>query len=178
MKRLLVTCALVGLTLAGCGKDDKSDVATDATTTTAGVAVPTAPPTTLKTTTSAMKATPTTNAGDPPGLVPADSQSPAAGTCGNSYNGIAEVVLQPDVPSPRCIIVKDTDHLRVENNFTVKVNVNDGSGVLFALDPGESDTGMKALGGYWATGVHRLKITNAATNEVLYGGSGPEVWLK
>lgn len=58
------------------------------------------------------------------------------------------------------------------------MNVNDGSGVLFSLDPGESDTGMKALGGYWATGVHRLKITNAATNEVLYGGSGPEVWLK
>lgn len=113
MKRLVVACALVGLVLAGCGKDDKSDVATDATTTTAGVAVPTAPPTTLKTTTSAIKATPTTNAGDPPGLVPADSQSPAAGTCGNSYNGVAEVVLQPDVPSPRCIIVKDTDHLRV-----------------------------------------------------------------
>ena len=181
MKRLVLACALVGLALASCGKDDKSDVATDATTTTTeGVASATAPTAGAKatTTTAASKATTTTNAGDPPGLIPADSQSPAAGTCGNSYNGIAEVVLNPDVPSPRCIIVKDTDHLRVENNFDVAVDVGDGSETLFTLQPGGSDTGMKALGGFWATGVHRLRITNAATHAVLYGGSGPEVWLK
>jgi hypothetical protein len=172
MKRLLVALAL--LTLAACGKDDNPDVAAATTTTTAA-------PVLVTTTTAAPKATTTTaKAGDPPGLIPADSQTPAAGSCSNSNNGIAEVVLNPDVPSPRCIIVKDTDHLRVENNFDVEVSVydNSGQGAMFTLKPGASDTGMKAIGGYWATGVHRLKITNTATKAVLYGGSGPEVWLK
>lgn len=180
MKRLVGAGLCIGLALAGCGKDKDSPATSAATTTstTQGVASPTAPPTTSKPVATTLKATTTTNAGDPPGLVPADSQTPAAGTCGNATNGIAAVTLNPDIPSPRCIIVADTDHLRVTNKFAVKVNVSDGSGGLFALDPGATDTTMKALGGFWATGVHRLRITDATTNEVLYGGSGPEVWLK
>jgi hypothetical protein len=175
MKRLLVICALVGVALAGCGKDDDTPDVAAATTTTSGVASATAPSTT---TTAAVKVTTTTtNAGNPPGLVPADAQSPAAGGCGNATNGIAEVALNPDVPSPRCIIVHDTDHLRVKNNFAFAVRVDDGGG-SFTVQPGASETGMKALGGYWATGVHRLKIFNAATNAALYGGSGPEIWLQ
>lgn len=181
MKRLLVAGALVALALSACGNDDNASgaAATSSTTTALGVASPTAPSTTAAAVaTTAAKPTPTTNAGDPPGLVPADSQTPAAGACSNSYNGIAEIALNPDVPSPRCIIVKDTDHLRVENNFEFTVEVYDHDSLAFKLAPGASDTGMKALGGYWATGVHRLKIVNAATKAVLYGGGGPEVWLK
>jgi hypothetical protein len=177
MKRLLAVALPLALVFAACGDDDDPEVSA-ATTTSADVTttVPTQSATAAPKTTKAP--TTTTNAGDPPGLVPADSQTPVAGSCSNSYNGIAEIVLNPDVPSPRCMIVKDTDHLRVENNFEFEVTVSDGSGTLFTLKPGANDTGMKAIGGYWATGVHRLKITNTATKAVLYGGGGPEVWLK
>jgi len=110
-------------------------------------------------------------------LVPADSQTPAAGSCGPATGGTTDIILNPDVPSPRCTTVKDTDHLKVTNHFDVHVTVDDGGGG-FDLAPSESYTAVKAIGGYWEPGVHRLKISNADTHAVLYGGSGPEVWLQ
>ncbi len=174
MKRLLlVTVAVLALGTAACGKDKEV-----AATTTTSVAItttttikPAATPTTIKktTTTTAKQQTDT--------RIPADSQTPAAGGCGAAAGGYADIKLNPDVPSPRCIVVHDTDHLRVTNTFDVNVTVDDGGGG-FTLKPGETYAVMKAVGGYWQPGVHRLKITNTATKAALYGGSGPEVWFK
>ena len=172
MKRLLVALAVLGLGTAACGKD-KKEVAATTTTSAAITTSSTIPPTTStlkKSTTTTLKAPTDTR-------IPADSQTPAAGGCGAAAGGYADIKLNPDVPSPRCIVVHDTDHLRVTNAFDVEVSVNDGGGG-FLLKPGETYAVMKAVGGYLQPGVHRLKITNNATKAVLYGGSGPELWFK
>lgn len=49
--------------------------------------------------------------------------TPAAGTCTESRGELAEVVLNPDSPSPRCLIVRATQRLKVVNRFPNQVTV-------------------------------------------------------
>jgi hypothetical protein len=111
------------------------------------------------------------------GLQPADSQTPAAGTCGMTTGPVATVELNPDVPGPRCLIVRADQRLRVVN--TTNRAGSPGEVVTLRWPPfaerqlaiGASTTYDRPLGDYLAPGVHRLDSN-------LYAGSGPEIWLK
>jgi hypothetical protein len=166
VKRLAASLLL--LALVACGRDAPKLTEPNTVPTTNGSTIQSTPTSTAQTTTSLVAGS---------GLVPPDSQTPAAGTCPTATGGATDIVLSPDIPNPRCTIVHETDHLRVTNHFDVHVFVDDGGGG-FDLATNESYTVPKALGGYWAFGVHRLKISNADTHAMLYGGSGPEVWLQ
>jgi hypothetical protein len=170
------------LALVGCGRDEPKLVAPNTTpTTVSDETLQTTPTSTAQTTTSAKGGgASTTNGGDPyDAMVPPDAINPAAGTCANAAGGVAFITLNPDVPSPRCIIVHDSDRLKIKNNMGVDVRVDDGgNGFVITIASGGTDEQMKAVGCCWQPGVHRLRVSNADTHAQLYGGSGPEVWLK
>ena len=182
VKRFAVSLLL--LALVACGRDEPKLTAPNTSTTTAGDAMAATPSSTAQTTPSGggnvIGATTTTVASAPyDSMVPPDAINPAAGTCANATGGVAAITLNPDVPSPRCIAVHDSDRLKITNNMGVHVTVDDGgNGFVISIASGATDEEMKAVGCCWQPGVHRLRISNSNTHAQLYGGSGPEVWLK
>jgi hypothetical protein len=147
VRRLVVTIAFLGALAAGCGKS--GDTSADSTTTTS---------------------TSTTAVTTPHALIPADSATPAAGTCADGVGGIVTITLNPDVPSPRCTIVYASDQLKFVNNTDQLQTVDTGYGQV-SLHPHASHVFPQKVGDYWAKGVHR-------PNTTLYGASDPEIWLQ
>ena len=79
---------------------------------------------------------------------------------------IVEIVLAPDVPSPRCVTMSGDHRLRI---------VNDGAATTVALGDmrldlaaGASVTSPQPVGAYVGAGDHTMDVER-------YGGSGPEV---
>lgn len=183
MKRIAVASLLL-VALVACGRDEPKLAAPNTTPTTAGDTIQTTPTSTAQSTTAAGKVAATTTTfkggGDPyDAMVPPDGVTPAAGSCSNAAGGVAFITLNPDVPAPRCIIVHDSDRLKIKNNMGVKVHIEDGgNGFVEDIDNGATVEEMKAVGCCWQPGVHRLRVSNANTHAQLYGGSGPEVWLQ
>jgi hypothetical protein len=109
---------------------------------------------------------------------PADAQQPAAGTCLPSTGSIATINANPDVPSPRCIVVRADQRLRVVNTTDVAGSIGKPITITFADYPprvvlvGQATVFDRPVGEYLAVGVHRVHIAP------LYAGSGAEVWLK
>ncbi|MDX6366225.1 MAG: hypothetical protein QOK30_1301 [Nocardioidaceae bacterium] len=166
--KLIAACVLVA-SLAGCSGSG-SGVASDAPReTSASVRGPLL--------VSGSSAVGEATAGSLAGPVPADSRRPASGICEPSTGAIATVRLGPDTPDPRCIVVSSRQRLRV-------VNLSDGYGqqgksitIRFAYVPPQvlkvraATTFRLRVGNYLAPGVHDLHVS-------LYGGGGPEIWLK
>jgi hypothetical protein len=151
MKRIAVVAALLVGLLGACGEEPR--LAELPTNNTLG----TLPPDTTTTTAPAQ-------------LVPADSQTPAAGTCALAHDGYAVVELNPDIPAPRCTIVHSLDRLRF-HNATEAVQTIDTGFAQHELQPDELFTLGEQVGDVWEKGVHRVQTS-------LYAGSGPEIWLK
>lgn len=109
--------------------------------------------------------------------VPPEATAPAAGGCARFAGSQVLVVINPDVPSPRCTIVTAAQHLVVRNNTgelgqtprTVKVNWADYAPRTLA--PGASTTYPQPFGSYLLPGVHRVQAS-------VYGSSGAEIWLQ
>lgn len=183
MKRIAVASLLL-LALVACGREKPKLAEPDTGSTSVPAATfETTPTTTAQSTTSTVKDAMTTSkngGGDPyAAMVPPDGVTPAAGSCSNAASGVAFITLNPDVPSPRCIIVHDSDRLKIKNNMGVRVTVDDGgNGFVFTVDNGATEEQAKAVGCCWQPGVHRLRVSNTDTTAKLYGGSGPEVWLQ
>jgi hypothetical protein len=118
-----------------------------------------------------LQTTPTTTAQTTTTLIPADEKAPAAGSCGNAPSGGAAVItLNPDVPSPRCMIVHSLNQLTFVNNTDTQQTVDTGYDSA-TLAPHASHAFVENVGDHWAPGVHRVQTS-------LYAGSGPEVWLQ
>jgi hypothetical protein len=183
VKRIAVASLLL-VALVACGREEPKLAEPDtASTSIPAATLETTPTTTAQSTTSTVKDAMTTSkngGGDPYGaMTPPDGVTPAAGSCSQATGGVAAITLNPDVPSPRCIVVHDTDRLKVTNNMGVKVHVDDGyNGYSQDIDNGATQEEVKAVGCCWQPGVHRLRVSNANTHAQLYGGSGPEVWLQ
>jgi cytoskeletal protein RodZ len=174
----------VGVTLAS-GRDGnavRTGPGTEPTTpTTAPPRSTTSHPSSTTTTSSTGSATststPTTSAttvAPPAGsLEPPDADVPAAGVCARADTSVVvvEVVLDPDVPSPRCTEVTADQRLVVRNATTEAVTVTLAD-FRVTVAPGESELLDRPFGQYLAPGVHRV------STGALYGGSGPEIWLK
>lgn len=110
---------------------------------------------------------------NPPVLIPpipADSQTPAAGTCNSLVGNTVSFSLNIDTPYPRCLRLYSGQHLTLvngtENPISVKWATLDNM-----LAPHESfivpDEVIAAL----QPGVHDITTS-------LYGGGGPEVWVQ
>jgi hypothetical protein len=97
--------------------------------------------------------------------------------CEPSAGAIVTVRLDPDIPDPRCIVVSSRQRLRVVNSSagygrhgtTVTITFADLSPRV--LNVRTATTFHRPLGKYLAPGVHDLQVS-------LYGGGGPEIWLK
>jgi hypothetical protein len=103
-------------------------------------------------------------------LVAPGSDTPAAGTCGSAGGSVVEVVLNPDIPSPRCVRVTAAQRLRLRNSTGESVTVT-FAGSSTTLASGQTHLYDQAFGDYLAPGVHRVSVS-------FYGDSGPEIWLQ
>jgi hypothetical protein len=111
-------------------------------------------------------------------LVPADSRYPAAGACDFTTGTVVTVLMNPDVPMPRCVSLHPWQALRVVNNSALLGSTPKTITVRWAdfparvLRPGQSTTYKDPAGSYLAVGVHRVGTAP------LYGGQpAAEVWL-
>jgi hypothetical protein len=145
-----IAAAVVLLALTACGRDEPHLPPPKTSTT---VALNTIPP-------------------GPTTLIAPDASTPAAGACGNAPEAEpAEITLNPDVPSPRCVIVHSLNQLKFVNHSDVVVTVETGYDAV-ELQPQATHLFPQRVGDYWEPGVH---IVHAAP---LYGSSGVEVWLQ
>jgi hypothetical protein len=113
----------------------------------------------------------------PSSRTPADSQRPAAGICDRVVGPLAVITANPDTPSPRCVIITGSQHVKVTNASDQLGQKGRAITVSFAGFPrrevavGASTTFHQDLGRYLAPGVHTLHIS-------LYGDGGPSIWLR
>jgi hypothetical protein len=97
------------------------------------------------------------------------AQSPAAGICGEPTSEDTVLVeIWPDIPSPRCLVVRGDQYLRVVNRTDEVLTISLGRLTGSAL-PGEAITLELPFDQYLETGVHVVLATP-------FGG--PEIWLK
>jgi hypothetical protein len=87
------------------------------------------------------------------------------------------VRLDPDTPDPRCIVVSSRQRVRVVNMSAGYGQQGKSITIRFAYFPPRvlrvraATTFHLPVGNYLAPGVHDLHVS-------LYGGGGPEIWLK
>jgi hypothetical protein len=109
-------------------------------------------------------------------LIPADAQMPASGVCGPVVGALVVIAANPDTPSPRCVTVTGSQHLKVVNASNQFGQTGTTITVSFASFPprqvpvGATTTFDQNFGSYLAPGVHDLHVT-------LYSGSA-EIWLR
>lgn len=104
-----------------------------------------------------------------PTLIPADSDSPAAGICGTMDGDWVTFMVSLDVPSPRCMQVHPGQRIEIANPTADPVVVT-FAGQQIAIEAGASQRIDAPFGSYLAPGVHSLYVTHGT-------GSLPEFWL-
>jgi hypothetical protein len=167
-KKLLAACVLVA-SLAGCSGSGPGATSDGPTVTSGSARGP-------------MLVSGSADAGQalslgPARPFPADSRRPASGMCEPSTGAIATVRLDPDIPDPRCIIVSSSQRLRVVNTSAGNGEHRKTVTISFAyfsprvLTVRAATTFHRPVGQYLAPGVHDLHVS-------LYGGGGPEIWLR
>jgi hypothetical protein len=109
--------------------------------------------------------------------VPPDATAPAAGACSRLAGSQVLVLINPDVPQPRCVIVGAGQHLAVRNNtgemgqHARTVTLHWADYAPRTLAPDVLTSYPQPFGSYLMPGVHRLEAS-------IYGGSGAEIWLQ
>ena len=96
--------------------------------------------------------------------LPTDSL-PAASVCPEHHEPFITIVLEIDVPNPRCVKVRG-GQLRVINNRPEAVTVT-FRGRKYVFEPGADRAFAPSLGEIWAPGVHLVRTSAYAF----------EVWL-
>jgi hypothetical protein len=105
----------------------------------------------------------------PPTLIPADSDSPAAGICGAMEGETVTFAISLDVPSPRCAQVRPSQRLEIVNTTDAPVVVT-FAGRELPIEARGSFRIDEAFGSYLAPGVHFIYVTQGT-------GNLPELWL-
>ena len=102
--------------------------------------------------------------------VEAGPGGPAAPVCATqgAPDGLATIVIGPDVPRPRCRQVLPAQQLQVANDAGETVTAALGA-YRFRLDPGEQVTLDLPVSNYLGAGVHRIDSS--------YGPAQAEVWV-
>jgi hypothetical protein len=105
-----------------------------------------------------------------PVLASSEGDTPAAGVCQKVEGEFADVTINPDTPTPRCLRVTAIQRLRVTNALEHVVQFT-LAGATTTLGAGERREVDSNFGSYLAPGVH-------VVHSPAYGGSGPELWLQ
>ncbi len=103
-----------------------------------------------------------------PSLATPVSDSPAAGICGGSEGPILTVTIYPDIPDPRCAIVRPDQQLRVVNRRAEVLQVS-LAGLTASLEPEAEVLFEIPFGRLLAPGVHRIEVSPCC---------GAELWLR
>ena len=103
-------------------------------------------------------------------LIPALSAAPAAPVCPASVDNAVRVSVNPDIPSPRCVIASPGQPLEVTNNTKQPFDAwfGDNRAGLVTVAPGETASLSVIPHDALDYGVHKLETTGAA---------GPAVWI-
>jgi len=130
---------------------------------------PTSPPITGTEPEAALTQTPTAAEANPNAdLKPADSDTPAAGICGEAQGEIMSIVLgagQDGLPlAGRCIVFAPSQHIQLVNGTDAALAF-DFAGFHVDLPAGGEMLLNRPVGEYLALGVHFLP-------------HGPEIWVK
>lgn len=97
------------------------------------------------------------------------AKEPAAGICASFEGELVKVTLNPDVPDPRCTIVRTDQKLTVINNTQNILQISIGR-FTASLEPGKETIIDTPFGEYLAPGgVHQLQVSPCC---------GSELWLK
>ncbi len=153
---LAALALLLAVAIAGCG----SSASTTASTTSSNEQRE--PPASASAAARIIQRSPATGRepGEPKG---------AAGACGRAHGEIPTLTIEPDVPSPRCLVVSPRQRLRVLNETGAegaqgaKITI-DFAGFHAAIPLGESVILEDRLGTYLMPGSHYLQV---------HGGPGP-----
>lgn len=96
-----------------------------------------------------------------------DAPGPAAGSCALARGEVATVIVRADmVPSPRCVVVRHDQRLRVTNRSGGPLEPRLGARLHARVGDGASVTLPGPLGRYLAPGVHRLVFTAASAADI------------
>lgn len=113
----------------------------------------------------------------PGGLIPALSQTPAAGICPNANHvSIVKVYVGDGTPWPRCVRVRPQQQLEVVNTDGPSGPPDKAVTVRWppfrsrTLEPGQAILFGENFRSYLATGDHEVDLSR-------YRGGGPEIWL-
>jgi hypothetical protein len=94
----------------------------------------------------------------------------AAGVCTTEKEPVVTVVLEGDVPNPRCTVIHGSQQLRVENHVTQTVHATLGP-LAMVLPPGSSLTIKEKFDTFLRPGGHTMKAD-------IYASSGTEFRLE
>jgi hypothetical protein len=91
---------------------------------------------------------------------------PAAGICGEIEGQSVTVVINPDVPDPRCVRVKPTQKLTVINHRgeTIQVQIGPFEATILPNDQQFFDL---PFGDYLAPGVHQMVVSPCCGGEIV-----------
>ena len=103
-----------------------------------------------------------------PGLATPSSMEPAAGICGGAEGSVVTIALHPDVPDPRCAVVRPEQVLEILNDRDASRQVSLGP-FQFEVPAGSTVRLDRAFGSYLAPGIHLVQVQPCC---------GPELWLK
>lgn len=98
-------------------------------------------------------------------LIPADSDSPAAGICDTVTGQMVTITIGEDNTSaPRCVKVTSSQKLSIINNSLTSTEINLSNFPKITIQPGKTYSFSQTLGSFLAPGVHQI--------------GGAEIWLK
>ncbi len=103
-----------------------------------------------------------------PPLATAYAQEPAAGICASFEGSEVTVIINPDLPDPRCAKVRADQKLTVVNQTDTTLEISIGK-FSTSLEPGARYIIETPFGEYLAPGVHQLQVSPCC---------GAELWLE
>jgi hypothetical protein len=95
------------------------------------------------------------------------ASQPAAGICGEAQGTVVTMTINPDIPDPRCVVVRPDQKLRVVNRRDETLGISLGR-LSVTLEPGTEHTFEQPFGHLLLPGVHSLGVTPCC---------GGEIWL-
>jgi hypothetical protein len=115
-----------------------------------------------------LEPSPSLPADTPVQLATSVASQPAAGICGESEGTVVTMTINPDIPDPRCLVVRPDQKLRVINRRDETLEISLGQ-LSATLEPGAEHTFEQPFGQLLLPGVHLLSVSPCC---------GGEIWLK
>ena len=94
------------------------------------------------------------------------ADSPAAGICAEHEGSLVSVTIFPDIPDPRCSLVRPDQRLRVINMRSENIAVNLAR-LRAEIGPGEDYTFVEPFGVLLMPGVHRFDVSPCCGAELV-----------